>query len=114
MIAGKDAQKPGEAKNSWLTGTAAWNFHAIAEHILGIKPVFDGLCMDPCIPADWDGFRIVRRFRDAEYRITVTNPDSVSKGVRSIRVNGELAGSCCIPAAAPGTVNKIEVVMGPA
>ena len=55
MIAGKEAGRHGEAKNSWLTGTAAWNFVAISQSILGIKPHWDGLEIDPCIPSDWEG-----------------------------------------------------------
>ena len=73
MIAGKDAVRHGEAKNSWLTGTAAWNFVAISQHILGVKPELDGLRVDPCIGAEIPSFTIVRRCRGAEYRIRVTN-----------------------------------------
>jgi cellobiose phosphorylase len=71
MIAGKDAPTHGEAKNSWLTGTAAWNLVAITQWILGIRPEHDGLRVDPCVPSDWDGFHVVRRFRGASYDITV-------------------------------------------
>ena len=69
MVAGKDAEKPGEGKNSWLTGTAAWTWKAVSEALLGIKPQFDGLLVEPCIPIGT--YRIHRRFRDAEYDITV-------------------------------------------
>ena len=69
MVAGKDAEKPGEGKNSWLTGTAAWTWKAVSEALLGIKPQFDGLLVEPCIPIG--SYRIRRRFRDAEYDITV-------------------------------------------
>ena len=112
MVAGKEAARPGEAKNSWLTGTAAWNFHAVTEHILGVKPTFGGLCIDPCIPPGWSGFRVERQFRGAKYLIQVSNPDSVSKGVRSVFVNGEAVDCRCIPEAAPGTVNEVKVIMG--
>jgi cellobiose phosphorylase len=71
MIAGPDAPACGEAKNSWLTGTAAWNLVAITQWILGIRPEHDGLRIDPCLPSDWDGFHAVRRFRGATYDITV-------------------------------------------
>ena len=64
MIAGKDSKRHGEAKNSWLTGTAAWNFVAISQWILGIKPGFDGLVIDPCIPKDWDEYKVTRWYRD--------------------------------------------------
>ena len=63
MIAGKDAPTHGEAKNSWLTGTAAWNYFAITQHILGIQPTHDGLKVDPVIPSSWTGFTARRRFR---------------------------------------------------
>jgi len=68
MIAGKDAVNYGEAKNSWLTGTAAWNYVAISQAILGIQPDYDGLRIDPCIPPDWDGFTAIRQFRGAHLR----------------------------------------------
>ena len=71
MVAGKDAAKPGEGKNSWLTGTAAWNWYAITQWILGIKPDYDALVIDPCIPSDWKGFKVRKVFRDAVYDITV-------------------------------------------
>ena len=69
MVAGKDAEKPGEGKNSWLTGTAAWTWKAVSEALLGIKPQFDGLLVEPCIPIGT--YRIHRRFRDAEYDLTI-------------------------------------------
>ena len=102
MVAGKEAQRPGEAKNSWLTGTAAWNYHAITEHILGIKPDYDGLRIDPCIPSDLDEYTVTRRFRGATYRIRITNPAGVSKGVRSLTVNGEPVESAVIAASPAG------------
>jgi cellobiose phosphorylase len=85
MIAGKDAYKPGEAKNSWLTGTAAWNYYAITQYILGIRSEYDGLLIDLCIPSDWDTFTVQRKFRNAHYKITVQNPEHVSKGIKEIR-----------------------------
>jgi len=97
MIAGKDAFKPGEAKNSWLTGTAAWNFAAITQYILGVKPDYDGLSVDPCIPPEWKGFSVTRRFRDADYHIEVKNPNNVSKGIKSLVVNGEEVQGNIIP-----------------
>ena len=71
MIAGRDAPTHGEAKNSWLTGTAAWNFVAISQWILGIRPSFDGLVVAPALPRDWRGFHAQRRFRGVDYDITV-------------------------------------------
>ncbi|QGY47082.1 glycosyl transferase [Maribellus comscasis] len=89
MIAGKDAWKPGEAKNSWLTGTAAWNFFAISQHILGIQPDYNGLVINPCIPKNWDSFSIQRKFRGTTYNIRVLNPLHLSKGIKEIFVDGK-------------------------
>ena len=80
MVAGKDAARPGEGKNSWLTGTAAWNWYAVTQFILGVKPDYDGLVIDPCIPSSWKGFTVRRKFRDAEYVIRVSNPHGHCKG----------------------------------
>ena len=112
MTAGKDAARPGEAKNSWLTGTAAWNWYAITQFIFGIKPGYDGLVIDPCIPADWTGFEVRRRFRGADYRIVVTNPSGVSKGVKQLTLNGTTLPSAVVPACPAGSVNLVEVTLG--
>ena len=74
MVAGKEAARPGEGKNSWLTGTAAWNWLAITQHILGIRPTYDALLIDPCIPTDLKEYTVRRKWREAEYVITVKNP----------------------------------------
>ena len=87
MIAGKDAARPGEGKNSWLTGTAAWNYYAITQFILGIKPAYDGLEINPCIPSYWKEFKVKRKFRGSVYEITVQNPHGVCKGVQSLIVD---------------------------
>lgn len=111
MIAGKDAPRHGEAKNSWLTGTAAWNFAAVSQYILGIKPDYDGLVVDPCIPSDWDGFTLTRAFRNAVYNITVKNPNHVSKGVKSLKADGkELSGNKITPF--DGGAHEIEIILG--
>lgn len=112
MIAGKDAKRHGEAKNSWLTGTAAWNFVAVSQYILGIIPDYDGLKIDPSIPSGWDGFTAVRKFRGATYNITVKNPSHISKGIKDVIVNGQ---SCCgniLPVFPEGSEVSVEVVMG--
>nr|HPH15633.1 glycosyl transferase [Bacteroidales bacterium] len=80
MIAGKDAFKPGEGKNSWLSGTAAWNFYTIVQYILGVKPDYNGISINPCIPTAWDGFSMKRVFRGATYQIEIKNPNHISKG----------------------------------
>jgi len=97
MIAGKDAWKPGEAKNSWLTGTAAWNFFAISQYILGIQPDYDGLSINPCIPKNWDGFKIQRKFRGTTFNIEISNPSHVSKGVKEVVVDGDIIDGNKIP-----------------
>ncbi len=112
MTAGKDAAKPGEAKNSWLTGTAAWNWYAITQFILGIRPGYDGLVVDPCIPASWDGYEVSRLYRGAGYRITVSNPFHVSRGVKGMTVNGVPVEGNVIPLQPEGSENKVEVILG--
>lgn len=112
MTAGKDAYKPGEAKNSWLTGTAAWNWYAITQFILGIKPDYDGLVIDPCVPKGWKHYEIRRKFRDAEYDIVIDNPDGVSRGVKSLLLNGKPVDGNLVPHQATGSVNKVEVTLG--
>ena len=111
MTAGKEAFRPGEAKNSWLTGTAAWNWYAITQFILGIKPDYNGLLVDPCIPADWKGYTVFRKFRGAEYTITVKN-NGVMKGVKKLIVNGNEVKGNIIPKQPEGSKNVVEVIMG--
>ena len=112
MIAGKDAHTPGEAKNSWLTGTAAWNYYAITQYILGIRTGYDGLRIDPVIPREWDGFRVIRKFRGATYRIEVFNPEHVSRGVKEIRLHGEKLPGTTLPLCAAGSIQEVKVLMG--
>ena len=89
MVAGKDAARPGEGKNSWLTGTAAWNWYTITEFILGVKPAYAGLEIDPCIPSFMKGYTVTRKIRGAEYVINVHNESGAQKGVKSITVDGQ-------------------------
>lgn len=112
MIAGKDAVRQGEAKNSWLTGTAAWNFVAITQSILGIQPEFDGLKINPCIPADWEEFTITRVFRGDTYVIHVSNPNRVSKGISSVTVDGSRVQGNILPVYGDGQAHQVEVVLG--
>jgi cellobiose phosphorylase len=114
MIAGKDAYKPGEAKNSWLTGTAAWNFYAITQYILGIRPDYDGLIIDPCIPQNWEGFFVQRKFRGALYRIEVKNPHHVNKGVKVMSIDGDRIDGNIIPVQDKGKTYQVEVILGSA
>lgn len=111
MIAGKDAFRPGEAKNSWLTGTAAWNFYAISQYILGIQPTYEGLRIEPCIPADWKTFSVKRKFRGAQYNIELKNPNGKMKGVSKVLLNGvEISGNI-IPLFDAGNVVNVEVII---
>ena len=110
MVAGKDAARPGEGKNSWLTGTAAWMWLTVSQYILGIKPDYDGLLIDPCLPSTAQEYSVKRKFRDAEYRIRISNPQGVSKGVASVEVDGALIEGNVIHYA-PGS-HEVTVVMG--
>ncbi|MCL2801998.1 MAG: glycosyl transferase, partial [Treponema sp.] len=116
MVAGKDAVRHGEAKNSWLTGTAAWTFVSISQYILGVRPVFDGLLIDPCIPSSMKGFSVTRFFRGADYHITVDNSAGAEKGIKSITVDGnalsgEALKNAVLPVFGDGKVHKIVVTM---
>ncbi|MBO4659917.1 MAG: glycosyl transferase, partial [Prevotella sp.] len=109
MVTGKDAARPGEGKNSWLTGTAAWNWITITQYILGIKPTYDGLEIDPCIPETLKEYHITRILRETTFDITVKNPDGRQSGIRSIVVDGlPIDGN--IIKATPGK-HTIEVIM---
>jgi cellobiose phosphorylase len=101
MIAGKDAPTHGEAKNSWLTGTAAWTYYTATQWILGIRTELDGLRIDPVIPAAWKGFAATRQFRGNTYVIEIKNPSGKQRGVKKLLVDGkELAGNL-LPVTAP-------------
>ena len=110
MIAGKDAAKPGEAKNSWLTGTAAWNWYAITQFILGIKPSYNGLIVDPCICSEWKEYTVRRRFRGSSYEITVQNPSGVCRGIVSMTVDGVPVEGNLVPHTTGD--HKVMVVLG--
>ncbi|MGA2545964.1 MAG: glycosyl transferase [Rectinemataceae bacterium] len=116
MIAGRDAPCFGEAKNSWLTGTAAWTLVALTQGILGIKPDYRGLVVDPCITKAWKGFFATRKFRGAEYRIEVRNPRGICKGVVSLKVDGKavapVAKAALLPLFPAGTTHKVEMELG--
>ena len=88
-LAGKDSSQPGEGKNSWLTGTAAWMWHAATEHILGIKPDFNGIRIDPCLPKTMHEYTIRRKFRGATYTIHLHNQSGRTKGINRIEVDGK-------------------------
>ncbi|MBN1695795.1 glycosyl transferase [candidate division WOR-3 bacterium] len=112
MISGKDAYKSGEAKNSWLTGTAAWNYVAITQFILGVRPDYNGLIIDPCIPTNWDYFSVKRKFRGAIYNIKVSNPDKKSKGMKILKVDGKEIKGNKVPIFSDGKKHEVEVTLG--
>ena len=109
MVAGKDAARPGEGKNSWLTGTAAWMWYTVSEFILGIQPDYEGLRIDPCVPSTAKEYTVKRRFRGALYHIHVVNPDGHQKGVRTITVDGKSIDGNLVPWSEGE--HKVEVVM---
>jgi cellobiose phosphorylase len=100
-IAGTDAYTPGEAKNSWLTGTAAWNLVAITQWILGIRPTFEGLQIAPVIPADWKKFEAQRIFRGVNYQIQVERLGTGN--AVSLTVDGKPVPGDIVPLPAEGT-----------
>ena len=112
MVAGIDAPSFGEAKNSWLTGTAAWTFLSISQSILGMQPTLSGLRIDPCVPADWKRFTLHRRYRGAEYTVHVENPKRVQKGVAAVTVDGKPITGNVLPVAPAGSSVTVEVTLG--
>ena len=112
MIAGRDAKFHGEAKNSWLTGTAAWTFVNISQYILGVYPTHQGLSIDPCVPKGFGDFKVKRAFREGIYNIEVKNPNNVEKGVVSMTVNGQAVEGCVVPYVKGQTEYNVVVTMG--
>ena len=114
MIAGRDAPTHGEAKNSWLTGTAAWNYVAITQWILGIRPELDGLRIDPVIPAGWPGFTATRRFRGATYQVAARRAATLGSGLAEgagVLVNGQRIAGTLLPLAPAGETVQVEVIL---
>jgi cellobiose phosphorylase len=111
-IAGKNHVDFGEGKNSWLTGSAAWNFVAAIEYILGIRPNYNGLIIDPCIPKNWKGFKVKRVFRGTTYIINVKNTYKVQKGVSIIKLDGKRLDSKVVPAIKDKKTHTVDVIMG--
>ena len=97
MVAGKDAAKPGEGKNSWLTGTAAWMWLTVSQYLLGVKPTYSGLMVDPCLPSDMSHYTVVRRFGDGVFTIHVKNPKGLQKGNVQLVIDGEPVSGNVIP-----------------
>ncbi|MBQ8327765.1 MAG: glycosyl transferase [Lachnospiraceae bacterium] len=112
MVAGRDAKFHGEAKNSWLTGTAAWTFVNISQYILGVYPTHQGLSIDPCVPKGFGDFTITRKFREGVYNIEVKNPNNVEKGVVSMTVDGKAVDGCVVPYEKGKTEYNVVITMG--
>ena len=110
FVVGRDHTAFGRARHPFMTGSSGWAYYAATQYILGIRPDFDTMVVDPCIPADWKEFSAVRKWRGAEYRIHVSNPNGVEKGVVSVTVDGAKVDA--IPAMPAGTVCQVEIVMG--
>lgn len=106
MVTGRASGNPGHAKNSWLTGTASWTFLSISQYILGIRPDYDGLIVEPCVPAQWKDFTIRRKFRGAMYVIHVRRT-----GEKSLCVNGRSLPGNLIPLQAQGSMVQVELTI---
>jgi cellobiose phosphorylase len=111
-ILGDEHPQFGLGRNSWLSGTASWCYQAATKHILGVRPSYRGLELDPCIPKAWDGFELTRVFRGSTYKVRVKNPHHVSKGVKSLIVDGRPIAGHVVPVFDDGKTHEVEVVMG--
>lgn len=110
FVAGRDHTAFGRANHPFMTGSSGWAYYAATQYILGVRPEFDSLTIDPCIPGDWKEFTVWRKWRGTQYHIHVTNPDGVEKGVKELLLNGVPVEK--IPVQAPGTTAEIQVIMG--
>jgi cellobiose phosphorylase len=111
-VHGPDSNNYGQGEFSWMTGTASWMWKVCLEWIMGIRPEIRGLLIDPCIPRDWDAYKVTRRYRGATYEIEVTNPDHISQGVAEIRIDGKRHDSHLLPVFPAGETHRITVKMG--
>ena len=112
-VLGDEHPQFGLARNSWLTGAASWSYQAATQYILGIRPTYDGLQIDPCIPAQWPGFGVTRRYRGATYEIEVSNPGHVCRATCSLRVDGEPLEGNVVPILPAGGTYRVQVTMSP-
>lgn len=111
FIMGPDHTAFGRARHPFMTGSGGWSYFAATRYLLGVRPQFDGLQIDPCIPSDWKQFEMTRCWRGAEYHITVHNPEGVEKGVVSVVCDGKVCDGR-IPVMESGTVHEVVVTMG--
>lgn len=110
FIMGRDHTAHGRARHPFMTGTGGWAYFSATRYILGIRPQFEYLEIDPCIPAEWKEFSMLRQWRGVDYHIEVVNPDGVMKGVKELYLDGEKVE--CIPLVDKGTAHRVKVVMG--
>lgn len=110
FVVGKDHTAFGRARHPFMTGSGGWSYFSATRYILGIRPDFETLNINPCIPSDWKEFSVTRKWRGATYNIKVLNPDSVMKGVKTIKLNGEEVDA--INVQLKGSINEVEVVLG--
>jgi len=108
---GRQSPRFGTSRLPWLSGAATWAFFSASQYILGIRPQYSGLEVDPCIPADWDGFEVKRNFRGKQINIKVENPNHVQKGVKQLIVNGKIINGRIIPAEILKKENTVSVTM---
>ena len=108
------SKRPGNTRTSWLSGAATWNYYSITQYMLGIKPQYDGLLIDPCIKHDWDGFKVERRWRGMNLQIEVKNPQHICKGIEYIEVDGKRLDAAVIPVDMIKDGTKIVAHMGAA
>lgn len=111
-ILGDEHRQFGLGRNSWLSGTASWCYQAATKHILGVRPSYQGLDLDPCIPKAWDGFELTRVCRGATYKIKVKNPHHVSRGVKTLRVDGKAISGHLVPYFNDGKTHEVELTLG--
>ncbi len=112
MVAGPYAPRFGQAKNSWLTGTAAWTFYVASQSILGVKPDYKGLMVDPCLPKELSDVKLTRKFRGSTYNIRILNRSGDEKGEVKICVDGKPVSGCVIPADKAAAVHEVVVTVG--
>jgi cellobiose phosphorylase len=111
-VLGDEHPQFGLARNSWLSGTASWAYQATTQYILGLRPGFQGLSVDPCIPQRWSGFKAARYFRGAKYAIEVRNPKHINKGVKQVLVDGQPLSGQVVPIFSDGKEHRVEVILG--
>ncbi len=107
-----ESPRPGNCRTSWLSGAAAWTYYSLTQYVLGIRPQYDGMLIDPCIPSEWDGFTVERIFRNKKLNIKIENPSHVSKGIVKLTLNGKELETPVLPVSDLLEENEVTAVMG--